>query len=283
MTLGYKMYNSSRKRSSFVHSVVQLLVCSPVTGPFLSNAFNSKALYKSRCKGPIPSLVQMHGDDGGDNSVDPGMISAYSIYFDIEVANQPIGRLIFHVTNPSSLPKHAENIIQLAKGSRRGIDPKAHYVGCEFDFSPSTVEDGLGRYRWSHQLKGRGRNGIGRADELITDPESQAGCCHSTFGGQYYGDIYTKIENDPSVLLTVPVVGPGYGSSKFSIVRVEESPKEWRETLLMNSGVIGRLDISSLETLHAMARQRNGPPTIVSGGVLDDSDKFGSRYIFDNP
>ena len=272
MTLGSKMYNSSWKRACFIHSVVQLLVWSSVTGPLVSNAFTSKALHKPRCEYLIRSLVKVHGEEFGDDNVDPGVLSADSIYFDIEVANQPIGRLIFHVKNPSSLPKHAENIIQLAKGSRRGIDPKAHYVGCEFDFSPATIEDGMGRYRWSHQLKGRGRNGIGRADELITDPESQAGCCHSTFGGQYYGDIYTKIENDPGVLLTVPVVGPGYGSSKFSIVRVEESPKEWRETLLINSGVIGRLDISSLETLHSMARQRNGPPTIVSGGALDDSD-----------
>jgi len=211
----------------------------------------------------------MHASDGGDDSADPGMLSADSIYFDIEIAKQPIGRLVFHLTNPSSLPKHAENIIQLAKGSRRGIDPKAHYDGCEFDYSPAAIEDGMGRYRWSHQLRGRGRNGVGRADEPIVDPEAQAACCHSTFGGQYYGDMYSKLENDPGVLLTVPVKGPGYGSSKFSIVRVEESPKEWKETLLINSGVIGRLDASSLEVLHAMARQRIGPPKVVSGGVLD--------------
>ena len=117
----------------------------------------------------------------------------------------------------------------------------------------------MGRYRWSHQVKGRGRNGIGKPGELIT--ESQAGCCHSTYGGQYYGDVYSKIENDPGVLLTVPIVGPGYGTSKFSIVRVEESPKEWRETLLINSGVIGRLDQSSLGVLQAVSLLR-----------LDDTD-----------
>mmetsp|Transcript_730 Transcript_730/g.1620 ORF Transcript_730/g.1620 Transcript_730/m.1620 type:complete len:291 (+) Transcript_730:95-967(+) len=272
----------------FFAILVQLFVSSPVIGAaaFTWNA-NVGNLVTVTCrqlrskKSIDPTILfrskRMHSyllqvSDGGNHNSDihtPGSISADSIYFDIEVANEPIGRLVFHVTNPSPLPKHAENIVQLAKGSRCGIDPKAQYKGCEFDYSPAAVEDGMGRYRWSHQLKGRGRNGIGRADELITDPKSQAACCHSTFGGQYYGDLYTRIENDPGVLLTVPVVGPGYGSSKFSIVRVEESPKEWKETLLLNSGVIGRLDGSSLEVLHAMARQRRGPPTVVASGILE--------------
>jgi hypothetical protein len=200
----------------------------------------------------------------------PGKISANSVYMDIEVANQPVGRLVFHLTNPSPLPFHAENFVQLIKGSRRGIDPKAHYVGCQFDYSPATVEDGMGRYRWGHQMRGRGRNAIGRADQPISDPENQLQNTHACFGGQYYGDVYaTKMDGDPGVVLTVPVVGPGYGSSKFSIVRVGESPMEWRERLLINSGIIGRMDPSSLETLHAMARQKMGPPTLVASGVLD--------------
>ena len=268
MGFRHNIYNASRKRSFELHSVIQLLVVwYLVTEQLVSSAFDTKTIYKSRCNGPTRRLIQIYGNGGSDDNDDPGVLSADSIYFDIEIANQQIGRLVFHLTNPSPLPKHAENIIQLAKGSRRGIDPKAHYVGCEFDFSPAAVEDGMGRYRWSHQLKGRGRNGIGRADEPINDPKSLAECCHSTFGGQYYGDLYTP--TPPGVVLTVPVKGPGYGTSKFSIVRVEESPKEWKETLLLNSGVIGRLDASSLEVLHTMARQRVGPPTIVAGGVID--------------
>ena len=249
--------------------VIQFLAWSLLAAPIATSAFNRQALSNLGCK---DTIFRLASKDEGDNSVDPQVLSADSIYFDIEITNHPIGRLIFHLTNPSALPKHAENIIQLAKGSRRGIDPKAHYVGCEFDFSPVAIEDGMGRYRWGHQLRGRGRNGIGRADEPISDPESQAECCHSTFGGQYYGDNYSEIENDPGVMLTVPVVGPGFGSSKFSIVRVGESPKEWGETLLINSGVIGRLDASSLEVLHTMARQRVGPPTVVSSGVLDATE-----------
>jgi len=252
-----------------MNSRLQFLAWLFLRGLSASGAFNSQFLSRSGYKHTNYGLTSVKSKDAGDDTEDNLLLSAESIYFDIEITDQPIGRLIFHLTNPSPLPKHAENIIQLAKGSRRGIDPKAHYVGCEFDFSPVAIEDGMGRYRWGHQLRGRGRNGIGRADEPISDPESQAGCCHSTFGGQYYGDIYTEIENDPGVMLTVPVVGPGYGSSKFSIVRVGESPKEWKETLLINSGVIGRLDASSLEVLQTMARQRVGPPTVVSAGALD--------------
>eukprot|EP00536_Pseudo-nitzschia_multiseries_P012798 jgi/Psemu1/209686/e_gw1.508.25.1 len=267
------MRGSSTLRGLFLFRItlVELFVPSPATRALAWNACNSVTCPRSRSKNidHIRKQTQLKVASGENDSDAVGQISSDSIYFDIEVANEPIGRLIFHLTNPSPLPKHAENIIQLVKGSRRGIDPKAHYVGCEFDYSPVSVEDGMGRYRWSHQLKGRGRNGIGRADELITDPKSQAECCHSTFGGQYYGDLYAIIENDPGVLLTVPVVGPGYGSSKFSIVRVGESPKEWKETLLLNSGVIGRLDGSCLEVLHALARQRRGPPTVVAAGALD--------------
>jgi hypothetical protein len=220
----------------------------------------------------MASTLHSSNKDGTDGNMDTitRKISASSVYMDIEVAKQPIGRLVFHLPNPSPLPVHAENFVQLIKGSRRGIDPKAHYVGCEFDFSPATVEDGMGRYRWGHQLRGRGRNAVGRADQPISDPENQLCSTHACYGGQYYGDIYTtRLDRDPGVVLTVPVVGPGYGSSKFSIVRVGESPMEWRERLLINSGIIGRMDPSSLKTLHAMARQKLGPPTIIACGVLE--------------
>jgi hypothetical protein len=203
-----------------------------------------------------------------ENDGDPNIISAGRIYFEIEVANQPVGRLVFILTNPSPLPLHTENLIKLCKGERRGIDPKAHYIGCEFDYSPATIEDGLGRYRWGHVMKGRGRNAIGRADAAIVDHENEAKHQHNCFGGQYYGDKYVEVDGDPGVLLTVPIVGPGRGSSRFSIVRVGESPQEWGERLLLNCGVVGRLDPDSLSTLHALARQRQGPPTIVDSGVL---------------
>jgi len=197
-------------------------------------------------------------------------ISASTIYFDVQVGETPLGRLIFSLTNPSPLPVHTENIIQLCKGSRRGIDPKAHYVGCSFDYSPATLQDGGGRYRWGHSLVGRGRNAVGRPDEPISDAGSMAESTHTCFGGQYYGTKYE--DEDPGVMLTVPVRGPGYGSSKLSIVRVGESPPEWGERLLLNAGVIGKMLPECLPVLQAMATQRIGPPTIVAAGTLEEED-----------
>ena len=85
----------------------------------------------------------------------------------------------------------------------------------------------------------------------------------------------------PAILLTVPIHGPGAGSSKFAIVRVSESPREWGERLLLNSAVVGFLDCNadggfgddtndgrdSLDVLRAMAKQKIGVPTILGCGV----------------
>jgi hypothetical protein len=226
-------------------------------------------------------------------------LSAEYFYFDLQVAEQDIGRLVFALTIPSALPRHAENFISLARGDRRSIDPSAHYEWCEFDYTQDYVEErgggtagggtssiGAGRYRWCHVLRGRYRNGIGKADEPIRDPENLLQCTHSCYGGQYYRDRYEPQESggggdidnnseddgdDVTVLLTVQVAGPGRGTSRFVIVRVDESPPEWRERLLLNSGVIGRLE-SGLDTLLYISRQRRGPPKIVKAGVLLSSE-----------
>lgn len=124
-------------------------------------------------------------------------------------------------------------------------------------------------------------------------------CTHKSFGGVYYGQNYQEIVEklasidngqDVTIMLTVPIQGPGAGTSKFSIVRVSESPQEWGERLLLNSAVIGWLDCgadgtfgggadtnaeiddnvpSSLDVLQAIARQKYGPPKIInSGGTI---------------
>jgi hypothetical protein len=222
------------------------------------------------CKGFIPGLtlrspeVCLHSNDVTDD--DP--LQGKHIFFDIEVQGTPLGRLVFDLADPSPLPLHTENLVKLCEGGRRGIDPLAHYVGCDFDYSPSTIEDGSGRYRWGHILKGRGRNAIGRADELIVDKKSQLACTHTCFGGQYYGIKYDANDDNHSVVLAVPVLGPGHGSSRFSILRVKDSPPEWRERLLLNSGVVGFLAPDCHDILRAMARQRLGPPKVVASGLV---------------
>lgn len=129
-------------------------------------------------------------------------------------------------------------------------------------------------------------------DEPFSDMERVKECSHSCFGGVYYGQEYDEIVNliaaqdgggdQVAVLLTVPIQGPGAGTSKFSMVRVSESPREWRERLLLNSAVVGYLDCganggfgegtmdgrTALQVLRAMAQQRMGPPKIVDCGVV---------------
>lgn len=237
------------------------------------------------------------------------------IYFDIGVKTPPnnqrgstilnVGRLWFNLTptnHPHYLPLHISNLCNLASSKRKAIDPKATYVGCTFQFSPATIDDGSFRYRWGHQCDGYGRNGIqaslassGRVtdwDEPFSDPERVKECAHDCFGGSYYGWRYDEIsdllsaaaeEGDDvaAILLTVPIHGPGCGTSKFSIVRASESPREWGERLLLNSAVVGFLDCganggfgddtndgrSSLQVLRAMAQQNIGVPTIVGSGI----------------
>ena len=218
-----------------------------------------------------------------------------------------IGRLVFHLSSipvevpvgggDSSdtatmrfyhpLPVHTENFIQLIKGSYRGLDPRCHYVGCTFDFNPNTVEmldqNYLnGRYKWTHSCVGRRRNVVTtryksgeqqQRDQPIKDPISTRQCTHSCFGGQYYGWKYDNNDEeeqedyDPNVMLCVSVAGPNYGSTKFAIVRVGESPPEWKERLLLNTGVIGKMDPSCYDVLLKLARQTKGPPKIVASGI----------------
>ena len=260
------------------------------TGSWISLFLLAAAASSSNCHGFIqgppvcmrpPSKSSCRSDivdnerpiSNGSSNVSGGK----RMYFDIQVEDDKhLGRLVFELADPSPLPLHTENFVQLCLGSRRGIDPLAHYTGCEFDYSPATIEDGSGRYRWGHTLKGRGRNAIGRADQPIVEhPNQLLTCTHSCFGGQYYGIKYED-DNDnddrqqqSNVVLAVPIVGPGRGSSRFSILRVGESPPEWRERLLLNCGVVGVLSYDSMGTLRAMARQRAGPPKIIASGMLD--------------
>ena len=70
-----------------------------------------------------------------------------------------------------------------------------------------------------------------------------------------------------NTVLCLPMGGPGAGQSRFDIIRVGESPSTWGLRLLVNSGVIGRME-SGHETLVRIAAGR-GPSCIVDCGVLE--------------
>jgi hypothetical protein len=204
---------------------------------------------------------------------------ACRIYFDLTVQDEPAGRLIFQIPQPYRLPIHTENILKLVSKAQTSIDPRCSYVGCEFSYSPQFIE-GRPQYRWAHVLKGKGKNAVGRLDELIREADGTLQqCTHSIYGGTYYGLKYDEIpvstdeeSNDTQgeiVLLTVPLAGPGRGSTGLSIVRVSESPKEWKERLLVSSAVLGWLEPPSLDTLRGVAQQTQGPPVVSDTGILD--------------
>jgi len=200
--------------------------------------------------------------------------SMTQIFFDISVEEEPIGRLIFTIPDPDVLPLHTENLFKLCSKERRSIDPRCSYLGCTFNFSPQFIE-GFPQYRWAHFLAGKGRNAVGRPEEKISDPDSLRDCTHSIYGGVYYGLNYDDIpgNTESAVVLTVPLAGPARGSTGLSIVRVGESPQEWRERLLLNSAVLGWMNVESTEVLLAMARQKIGPPKVTDSGIIGVKDE----------
>ena len=198
------------------------------------------------------------------SKIPQGEESTTMIFFDISLDNEPIGKLTFRMMDdPNACPNLRENLIKICTGERKPIDPLCTYVGCKFKHSPNSVE-GFPQYRWAHEVDGKKRNAVGRPTERITETALRQ-CSHSIYGGVYYGLNYEQIRGPYGVVLTVPLVGPLRGSSSFSIVRVDESPKEWKERLLLNSAVLGSL-VSGIETLHMMARQTRAPPTITASG-----------------
>jgi len=278
-----------------------ILYTSLVTGK--GSAFQSSPLVISTTRVHSSTTISSNDDDNASSL-------ATKVYFDIAISTPKeeitLGRLTFNLTpstHPYYLPLHISNLVSLASSKRKSIDSKATYEGCTFQYSPAAIEDGSFRYKWGHVMIGNGRNAIqtklvsGKElgwDEPFSDPQRVKESSHSSFGGVYYGQSYQEIAEllakdgqDVVVVLTVPIQGPGAGTSKFSIVRVSESPQEWGERLLHNSAIIGYLDCSALadgtsrddddveegdptalDVLQAMARQKVGPPKIISSGVI---------------
>ena len=280
-----------------------ILYTSLVTGK--GSAFQSSQTAAVVSKSRVQSTTSI-----ASNNDDDASSLATKIYFDIAISTPKdeitLGRLTFNLTpstHPYYLPLHISNLISLASSSRKSIDSKATYEGCTFQYSPAAIEDGSLRYKWGHVMVGNQRNAIQTKsvsgeelgyDEPFSDPQRVKECSHSSFGGVYYGQSYEEIVEllakdgqDIVVVLTVPIQGPGSGTSKFSIVRVSESPQEWGERLLHNSAIVGYLDCNApadssfmdgdrtdegdptgLDVLQAMARQTVGPPKIISSGVI---------------
>ncbi len=248
------------KRRFFLFPALSLYTCVHVS------SFNPPPLLEGICATGTRSRILIGlSDDLGEEANES---QSPRIYFDVGMgSDEPVGRLVFNFGGSELLlPLHTENLLKLSTGEMRSLDPRLGYYKCKFKHSPQFVE-GFPQYRWAHVLDGRGRNAVGRPTERISDPDSLRACTHSMYGGVYYGLEYDDEIGESGVVLTVPLVGAYRGSSGFSIVRVGESPQEWRERLLLNSAVLGYLE-SGIEVLHVMARQTDAPPTILASGKL---------------
>lgn len=256
--------------------------------PFEDETSTISSLSRYHCDGIIPfesihvpvwiAVIQF-----GDHERKRWFMSEESpvrFFLDTAIQDETIGRLVFCLPQTTSLfPLHSENLLQIVSQERRSIDPLCHYINCEFNFSPQFIQN-FPQYRWAHVLIGRNRNAVGRPTERIVDTASLQAHTHKIYGGIYYGLDYQKLVEKtwpslydtstslPTAVLTLPMTGPGRGFTQMNIVRVEESPPQWKERLLLNSAVLGWLEPSSMPVLRTMAMQQRGPPTVVDSGLL---------------
>jgi cyclophilin family peptidyl-prolyl cis-trans isomerase len=178
-------------------------------------------------------------------------------YMDIEIQGEPAGRLTF-LMRPDLCPKTVENFVRLCKGSDVGVDPKLTYQGCAF-------EPYSGKYTYT--CKGRGKHVFGAGKFVERDAMSATrNETPGVGGGTYYGEPVDLLKDERSVVLTIPISGPGFGASRFAVVRVGESPGSLKQRLLANTMVIGRcVDDASAETLRLMT-VADGAATIAACG-----------------
>jgi len=173
-------------------------------------------------------------------------------FMDLEIEGQPAGRLTFNL-RPDLCPKTVANFLALCTGANAGVDPKLTYKGCSF-------EPYSGKYTYT--CKGNGKHvygGVGKFVERDAMSATRNGT-PGAGGGVYYGEPVDLTEDERSVVLVVPISGPGFGSSRFAVVRVGESPGSLKQRLLTNTMVIGRcVDETSWETLRLM--------TVADGGA----------------
>lgn len=188
--------------------------------------------------------------------------SAPRVYFDVSAGGEALGRLTVRLL-PEILPRAVENVRLLATGEQRSIDERLTYRGCAFDHSPAYVAGP--QYKWAHILRGRGRNCV--KDPLFDSRALLAGSMIKTYGGIYYGPRDVFGDGQVRTVVTIPVTGPSRGSSSISFVRVVDSPPAWRETLLLNSCVVGVLEEDGEAVLERIARSRV-PPVVEECGEL---------------
>jgi hypothetical protein len=157
----------------------------------------------------------------------------------------PLGRLIFRLSGAQLLPKHTSNVRMLCTGER---------TGCAYSYSWCQLEPGSPKLK-AHLfvLRGRGRNALGRSDELIADEPALRACAHSLgSGGVYHGIEVIPGDRATDTVLATPVRGAGKGTSRLVILTgLADAPPATRRSLLLDHAVIGVLEPPAAATAPA--------------------------------
>jgi len=184
----------------------------------------------------------------GDYAPDDTTCTGSRIYFDaIRIASRkasgggafvgkPLGRLVFRLAGAELLPKHSANARMLCTGERTGC--AYSYSWCAFEPGPSELKEHM------FVLKGKGRNAVGRSDELIADEPALRACAHELEGGgSYHGIEVRPGDAHTDTVLAVPVRGPGKGTSRLAIITgLAGAPPATRRGLLSGHAIIGVLE-----------------------------------------
>ncbi|KAK3237834.1 hypothetical protein CYMTET_52114 [Cymbomonas tetramitiformis] len=182
-----------------------------------------------------------------------------TVFLEIGNAEESFGQLLFEL-QAEVAPETVENFRQLCTGEQVGVNSSLSYEGCDF-------EPYKGKY--SYTCKGRGKNIYGAKKFVESNALSQ--CRHKTpgaGGGVYYG-IEVDLDKDPNLIaLAVPISGPGFGTSRFVIVRVGESPASMQQRILANLLVIGIMKQGE-EILKTNMSTRESPTSILACGEVE--------------
>ena len=125
------------------------------------------------------------------------------------------------------------NFLALCTGVNAGVDPKLTYAGCTF-------EPYSGKY--TYVCKGNGKHVYGGVGKFVerdamsaTRNGTPAPAAECTTASPW---TYRKMRG--ASCSSCRSRAPGFGSSRFAVVRVGESPGSLKQRLLTNTMVIGR-------------------------------------------
>ena len=146
--------------------------------------------------------------------------STLDVFVEIQMPDGSVPPRLTFALRPDLCPKSVENFATLLSGANAGVDPALTYRGCAF-------EPFGGKY--SHVCKGRGKTIFGPGK--FVEREAMSATRNGTpgaGGGTYYGERVDLDDDDDRVtVLAVPTSGPGFGGSRFAIMRRVRSMSHW--------------------------------------------------------